>query len=139
MCVHCVRACASVRICPSHNSYIYTWISKFCDTVVVLEVEKCHLKHFLGRLNVKVTLEGHINELFWAITPIHMHGFQNNFAQVVLLEESKCHLNNLSCTYTYHPHHPFTPHPHPHPHPPPKKKKKKKKRFFVRLGFFVNL
>ena len=28
---------------------------------------------FLGRLKVKVTLEGHINELFWAITPIYMH------------------------------------------------------------------
>ena len=26
---------------------------------------------FLGRLKVKVTLEGHINELFWAITPIY--------------------------------------------------------------------
>ena len=25
---------------------------------------------FLGRLKVKVTLEGHINERFWAITPI---------------------------------------------------------------------
>ena len=41
---------------------------------------------FLGRLNVKVTLEGHINELFWAITPIYMHGFQNNFAQVFFLK-----------------------------------------------------
>ena len=28
--------------------------SSFC-TVVVLEEEKCHLKHFLGRLKVKVT------------------------------------------------------------------------------------
>ena len=37
---------------------------------------------FLGTLKVKVTLEGHINELFCAITPIFMHGFQNNFAQV---------------------------------------------------------
>ena len=36
---------------------------------------------FLGRLKVKVTLEGHINELFWAITPIYMYGFQNNFTQ----------------------------------------------------------
>ena len=33
---------------------------------------------FLGRLKVKVTLEGHMNELFWAITPIYMHEFQNN-------------------------------------------------------------
>ena len=37
---------------------------------------------FLGRLNVKDTLEGHINDLFWATTPIYVHGFQNNFAQV---------------------------------------------------------
>ena len=40
---------------------------------------------FLGRLKVKVTLEGHINELFWAITSTYMHGFQNNFAQVFSL------------------------------------------------------
>ena len=52
-CVH-----LSVRICPGHNSYIYECISKLFDTVVVLEEEKCHLKHFLGRLKVKVTLEG---------------------------------------------------------------------------------
>ena len=41
---------------------------------------------FLGRLKVKVTLEGHITELFWAITPIYMHGFQNNLAQVFSLK-----------------------------------------------------
>ena len=41
---------------------------------------------FLGRLKVKVTLEGHINELFWAITPAFMHGFQNCFAQVFSLK-----------------------------------------------------
>ena len=29
----------------------------------------------LGRLKVKVTLEGHINELLWAITLTYMHGF----------------------------------------------------------------
>ena len=44
------------------------------------------LKHCLGRLKVKVTLEGHISELLWAITPIYMHGFQNNFAQVFSLK-----------------------------------------------------
>ena len=84
--MHCARARASVRICQGHNSYIYAWISNFFDTVVVLEEEKCHLKHLLGRLKVKVTLEGHINELFWAITPKHMHEFQNNFAQVISLK-----------------------------------------------------
>ena len=31
---------------------------------------------FLTRLKVKVTLEGHINELFWAITPTYMYGIQ---------------------------------------------------------------
>ena len=41
---------------------------------------------FLGRLKVKVTLEGHINELSWNITPTYMHGFQNNFAQVFSLK-----------------------------------------------------
>ena len=41
---------------------------------------------FLSRLKVKVILEDHINELFWAITPTYMHGFQNNFAQVFSLK-----------------------------------------------------
>ena len=41
---------------------------------------------FSGRLKVKVTLVGHINELFWAITPIYMHEFQNNFGQVFSLK-----------------------------------------------------
>ena len=41
---------------------------------------------FLGRLKVKITLEGHINELLWAITPTYMHGFQNSFAQVFSLK-----------------------------------------------------
>ena len=53
--------CADVRACVRPNlsgSYIYAWISKLFDTVVVLE---CHLKRFLGRLMVKITLEGHIN------------------------------------------------------------------------------
>ena len=86
--MHCARARASVRICTGHNSHIYAWISNLFDIVVVLEEEKCHLKHFLGRLKVKVTLEGHINELFWAITLIYiyMHEFQNNFAQVFSLK-----------------------------------------------------
>ena len=45
----CVRPCvpASVRICPDHNVYNNAWISKQCGTVVALEEEKCHLKHFL--------------------------------------------------------------------------------------------
>ena len=82
-----MHACLRMsRICLGHNSYIYAWISKLFDTVVVLGVEKSHLKHFLGRLKVKVTLEGHINELLWAITPTYMHGFQNNFAQVFSLK-----------------------------------------------------
>ena len=84
--MHCARARASVRICPDLYSYIYAWISNLFDTVVVLEEEKCHLKHFLGRLKVKVTLEGHINELFWSIPPIYMHEFQNKFAQVFSLK-----------------------------------------------------
>ena len=82
----CVRVRVSVRICLGHNSYIYAWISKSFDTVVVLGEEKCHLKHVSGSLKVKVTLEGHINELFWVITPTCMHGFQNNFAQVFSLK-----------------------------------------------------
>ena len=41
---------------------------------------------FLGRLKVKVTLEGHINELFWAITPTYMHEFRNNFVHVFSLK-----------------------------------------------------
>ena len=46
--------CASIRICPDQNLYNNAWISKQFGTVVALE-EKCHLKHFLGRLKVKVT------------------------------------------------------------------------------------
>ena len=77
----------SIRICLGHNSYIHAWISKLFDTVVVLgEEEKCHLKHFLCRLKVKVTLKCHINELLWVITPTYIHGFQNNFAQVFSLK-----------------------------------------------------
>ena len=45
---------------------------------------------YLGRLNVKVTLEGQIIkwskiELVRAVTSTFMHGFQNNFAQVFSL------------------------------------------------------
>ena len=64
MCVRvCMHACLcmSIRNCLGHNSYIYAWISKLFKTIVVLGEEKCYLKHFLGRLKVKVTLEGHIN------------------------------------------------------------------------------
>ena len=82
----CARTPGFVRVITPN---IYTWISKLFDTAVVLVEEKCHLKHFLGRLKVKVTLEGHINELFWAITPTYMHGFQINFAQVFSLK-SRC-------------------------------------------------
>ena len=46
---------ASVRIRPDHNLYNNAWISKQFGTVVALEVEKCHLKLFLGRWKVKVT------------------------------------------------------------------------------------
>ena len=81
MCMHaCLRM--SIRICLGYNSYIYAWISKLFYTVFVLGEEKCHLKHFLGRLKVKVTHKGHINELLKAMTPTYMHGFQNNFAKV---------------------------------------------------------
>ena len=44
--MHCARVRASVRICLGHNSYIYEWISKLLDTVVVLGEEKWCLKHF---------------------------------------------------------------------------------------------
>ena len=46
--VRCICMRPSVRICPGHKSYIYAGISKLLGTVVVLEEEKCHLKH-LGR------------------------------------------------------------------------------------------
>ena len=43
----------------------------------------------LGRLKVKVTLEGQmIIELVRAITSTFIHGFQNNFAQVFSLRSS---------------------------------------------------
>ena len=64
-----------------------------CPTVIrivgrpgTLGEEKCHLNIFIGKLKVKVTLEGHINEIFWAITPTYMHGFQKKFAQVFSLK-----------------------------------------------------
>ena len=58
----------------------------YLTQLLSLGEEKCDLKHLLGRLKVKVTLEGHINEIFWAITPTYMHGFQNNFAPVFPLK-----------------------------------------------------
>ena len=54
MCVRQFRS-ASIRICPGNNLYNNAWISKQYGTAVALEEEKCHLKHFLGRLKVKVT------------------------------------------------------------------------------------
>ena len=45
-------------------------------------------KTFLRRL--KVTLEGHINEFFWAITPTYMHEISKKNCTGVLLEEEKC-------------------------------------------------
>ena len=42
----------------------------------------------IGRIKVKVTLEGHINLLVRAVTSIFKHGFQNNFAQVLPLRSS---------------------------------------------------
>ena len=79
----CVRTSGFVRVI---TPTIYARISKLFYTAVVLGEGKCHLKHFLDRLKVKVTLEGHINEIFWAITPTYMHGFQTNFAQVFSLK-----------------------------------------------------
>ena len=97
---------------------------------------------FLRQLKVKVTLEGHINELLWAITPTYMHGFQNNFAQVFSLKRVELPFETFVHARTLYPPPPFTPPPPPPPPPPPhqkKKKKRKKKDFFVRLGFLVNL
>ena len=45
------------------------------------------LETFLGKLKIKVTLEGHINELFWVITPTYMHGFPKKKCTGVLLKE----------------------------------------------------
>ena len=41
-----VHVRASIRICPDHNVYNNAWISKQFGSVVALEEEKCHLKHF---------------------------------------------------------------------------------------------
>ena len=61
-CTMYVRACVHPpRFARAITPYIYAWISKLFDIIVVLEEEKCHLKHFSGRLKVKVTPEGHIN------------------------------------------------------------------------------
>ena len=78
---------------------------------------------FLGRLKVKVTLEGHINELFWAITPIYMHGFQNNFPQVFSL---KCRSAIWNICFM---------HVHLSPPPPPPEKKKKKSQIRIPCQF----
>ena len=43
-------------------------------------------ENFLGRLKITVTLQSHINEHFWAITPTYMHGFQNDLAHVISLK-----------------------------------------------------
>ena len=62
--MHYERVRASVRICLGHNSYIYAWISKLFDTVVVLGKEKCCLNHFLGRFKVKVKINIHSKCIF---------------------------------------------------------------------------
>ena len=81
----CAEAC--VRPALSGSQLLHLCVDfKLFDTVFVLGEEKCHLKHFLGRFKIKVPLEGHINEHFWAITPTYMHGFQNNFAQMFSLK-----------------------------------------------------
>ena len=59
--IRCISVRAYVRICTGHNSYFYGWISKLFDTVVVLEKEKYHLKHFSGLVKAKVSLGGHTN------------------------------------------------------------------------------
>ena len=115
----------SIRICLGHNSYIYTWISKLFNTIFVLGDEKCHWKHILGRLKVNVTLEGHINELFWAITLTYMHGFQNDLHRcpswrVKLSFETFVHARTLTL-------------PLPSPVPPPPPPLKKKKDFFCQI------
>ena len=56
---------------------------------------------FLGRLKVKVTgvklrSKWPYIELVRAITCTFMHGFQNSFCTVVVLEEEKCYLNFFS-------------------------------------------
>ena len=80
----------SVRICPDHNLYNNAWISKQFGTVVALEEEKFHLKHFLGRLKVKVTGVKYRSkwsntciELVRSITCTFMHRFQNKCAQLL--------------------------------------------------------
>ena len=46
--VQCMCPCirVSIQIYPDHNLYNNAWISKQFGTVVALEEEKCHLKHF---------------------------------------------------------------------------------------------
>ena len=90
MCMRvCMHACLcmSILICLGHNSYIYAWISKLFNTIVVLGEEKCHLKHFLGTLKVKVTLEGHVNELFWGHDSDIYAWISKQFCIDFLLEE----------------------------------------------------
>ena len=58
----CVRQCVRECIRPDHNLYNIAWISKQFGTVVALEEEKCHLKHFFqvdgqghrGQIQVKM-------------------------------------------------------------------------------------
>ena len=42
--------------------------------------EKCSLKHFVDRLKVKFTLEGHINKLVRAITPAQVFSLRSSSA-----------------------------------------------------------
>ena len=88
----CVRPCvsASVRICQDHTLYNNAWISKQFGIVVALEEEKCLLKHVFR----EVEGQGHRDQIKvkWsyidivrAITCTFLHGFQNNFAQLLSL------------------------------------------------------
>ena len=117
----CMHACE----CPSGFVWVITPLimhgfQNYLTQFLFLMRRSVIWNIFLGRLKVKVTLEGHINELFWAITPTYMHGFQNNFAKVFSLKSRSAIWNICSCMYTYPPP-PFTL-----PPPPPPQKKKKK-------------
>ena len=84
----CVRGC--VRPSGFDRVIIPTFMHGFQNylTQLLSLRRRSAITNILGKLNVKVTLEDHINQLVRAITPTYMYGFQNNFAQVFSLRSS---------------------------------------------------
>ena len=69
--------CAGACVCPDLSGLILLHLCMdfkiICHSCCPWGGEVPFEKYILGRLKIKVTLEGHMNELFWAIAPSYKH------------------------------------------------------------------